>query len=75
MSEPFSARYPGKCAACGEHYPSVTSRSRSSRARHAPPAGSDTRKARAIVTDPMTAAEARERINIATDYPEGNIHD
>ena len=24
---------------------------------------------------PMTAAEARERINIATDYHEGNIHD
>ena len=29
MSEPFSARYPGKCAACGEHYPSATSIRRS----------------------------------------------
>ena len=29
MSEPFSARYPGKCAACGERYPSATSIRRS----------------------------------------------
>ena len=25
MSDPFSARFPGTCAACGERYPTATS--------------------------------------------------
>ena len=25
MSDPFSARFPGTCAACGERYPTTTS--------------------------------------------------